>query len=83
MLFHSGASPGGSAILLVVPEHEFAFAAFGNSSATVPLHDRLSLWLLREYLGLESPDVVSTAIEVSDLVFRPSLIDRLSGNDFP
>jgi CubicO group peptidase (beta-lactamase class C family) len=68
VLVHSGASPGGSAILLVVPERDFAFAAFANSGAAIALHDRLSWWMLREYLGLESPpDVVSTGIEVSDL----------------
>ncbi|MEO8799018.1 MAG: serine hydrolase domain-containing protein [Polyangiaceae bacterium] len=67
VLFHSGASPGGSAILMLVPERKFAFAAFGNSNAAGSTHDRLALWLLRDYLGLNGRDVVSAPVEVSDL----------------
>jgi CubicO group peptidase (beta-lactamase class C family) len=67
VLSHGGGSPGGSAALIVVPEHELAFAAFGNSAAAGALHDQLVLWLLRDYLGLHIPDVVSTTVEVADL----------------
>jgi hypothetical protein len=30
VLSHSGASPGGVALLAAVPEHDLVFAAFGN-----------------------------------------------------
>ena len=62
-----GASPGGAAALIVVPEHDLAFAAFGNAGGAAALTDRLVLWLLRDYLGLDIPDVVSATIEVPDL----------------
>jgi CubicO group peptidase (beta-lactamase class C family) len=58
VLSHSGASPGGVAILLLVPKHRFAFASFANSSAAALLYDRSCLWMLGEYLGLHGPNVV-------------------------
>jgi CubicO group peptidase (beta-lactamase class C family) len=67
VLYHGGASPGGAAALIVVPEHDLAIAAFGNAGGAAALTDRLVQWLLRDYLGLDTPDVVSSAIEVSDL----------------
>jgi hypothetical protein len=67
VLYHGGASPGGAAALIVVPGHDFAFAAFGNAGGAAAVTDRLVQWLLRDYLGLDTPDVVSSAIEVSDL----------------
>jgi CubicO group peptidase (beta-lactamase class C family) len=59
VLTHGGASPGGTATLLVVPEHDFAFAAFGNAGAAGRTSDELVVWLLGEYLGLGFPKVVS------------------------
>ncbi len=67
VLSMSGASPGGVALLAVVPEHDFAFAAFGNDSRAMTLHDRLLLWLLNEQLGIEIPDLVSHVESVNDL----------------
>jgi hypothetical protein len=68
VLFHSGASPGGIAVLLLVPDHDFAFAAFGNASAAGQLHDRLAQWVLQEHLGLEGPPpIVSTPDKRVDL----------------
>jgi CubicO group peptidase (beta-lactamase class C family) len=67
VLFHGGASPGGAAILLVVPRHKFAFVAFGNSGAAGMLFDRSCNWMLRDYLGLRSSDFVTTAVRASDL----------------
>jgi CubicO group peptidase (beta-lactamase class C family) len=66
-LSHSGASPGGVAILVVVPEKDLVFAAFGNDMRALALHDRLLLWLLREYLHVEVPDLVSDITPVNDL----------------
>jgi CubicO group peptidase (beta-lactamase class C family) len=43
VLSMSGASPGGVAVLAVVPEHDLAFAAFGNDPRAMALHDQLLL----------------------------------------
>ena len=67
VLSHSGASPGGVALLAVVPKHGLVFAAFGNDTRAMALHDRLLLWLLREHLKVEVPDVASGASLVGDL----------------
>lgn len=63
----SGASPGGVAVLAVVPEHDFAFAAFGNAPQAMALHDQVLLRLLGEHLNVQVPDLVSGTIPVSDL----------------
>lgn len=63
----SGASPGGVAVLVVVPEHDLAFVAFGNDPRAMALHDQILLWLLRQHLGVEVPDLVSDTTPVSDL----------------
>lgn len=67
VLAHSGASPGGVAVLMVVPEHDLVFAAFGNDPRAIALHDQIFLWLLREHLDLEVPDLVSETTPLSDL----------------
>src|SRR5262245_32628781 len=67
MLSMSNASPGGVAVLVVVPEYEFAFAAFGNDPRAIALHDQLILWLLREHLHVEVPDLISEPAPVTDL----------------
>jgi CubicO group peptidase (beta-lactamase class C family) len=66
-LTHGGASPGGTAHLISFPEHDLAFAAFGNGPGARVLHDRLTLWLLREHLALEVPDVVTGTVNGADL----------------
>jgi hypothetical protein len=45
VLSHSGASPGGAALLAAVPEHDLAFAAFGNDMRVMALVDQILLWL--------------------------------------
>lgn len=67
VLSHSGASPGGTALLAVVPEHGLACAAFGNDVRVMPLVDQILLWLLRDYLGVEVPDLIRDTTAVSDL----------------
>ena len=67
VLSHSGASPGGVAVLAVIPEHEFAFVAFGNDPRAMALHDQLLLWLLREYLHVEVPELIPGTPPVNDL----------------
>ena len=67
VLSMSGASPGGVAVLVVVPEHDLAFAAFGNDPRAMALHDQILLWLLRDHLNVEVPDLVSDPTPVSDL----------------
>jgi CubicO group peptidase (beta-lactamase class C family) len=67
VLSHSGASPGGVAVLVVVPEHDLAFAAFGNDPRAMALHDQVLLWLLGQHLDVEVPDLVPDTTPVSDL----------------
>ncbi|HVC31914.1 MAG TPA: serine hydrolase domain-containing protein, partial [Chloroflexota bacterium] len=67
VLSMSGASPGGVALLAVVPEHDLAFAAFGNDPRAMALHDRILLWLLRHHLNVEVPDLVPEPTPVGDL----------------
>jgi len=67
VLSHSGASPGGVAILAVVPGHDLAFAAFGNDPRAMALHDQILLWLLRQHLDLDVPHLVPGTSPVSDL----------------
>ncbi len=63
----SGASAGGVAVLVVVPEHDFALAAFGNDPRAMALHDQMMLWLLREYLNVEVPDLIPDTTSINDL----------------
>lgn len=63
----SGASPGGVAVLAIVPEHDFAFAAFGNDPRAMAFHDQIMLWLIREQLKVEVPDLISDTTPVEDL----------------
>jgi len=67
VLAHSGASPGGVAILAVVPGHDLVFAAFGNDPRAMALHDQILLWLLRQHLGLDVPDLVPDTSPAGDL----------------
>jgi CubicO group peptidase (beta-lactamase class C family) len=63
----SGASPGGVAVLVVVPERDLAFAAFGNDPRALMLHDQIMLWLLGQHLHVEVPDLVQDTAPVPDL----------------
>lgn len=67
VLWHGGGSPGGSSALAVIPSHDLAFAAFANDIRGGVLHDELLMWLLRDYLGLSVPDVVTETEPVADL----------------
>jgi hypothetical protein len=67
VLSMSGASPGGVAVLVVVPEYDFVFTAFGNDGRAMALHDQLILWLLRDQLNVDIPELVSEATPVTDL----------------
>jgi CubicO group peptidase (beta-lactamase class C family) len=67
VLSMSGASAGGVAVLAVVPEHDFAFVAFGNDPRAMAQHDRMMLWLLQEYLNIEVPDLIPATSSVNDL----------------
>lgn len=67
VLSMSGASPGGVAVLVVVPEHDLVFAAFGNDPRAMALHDQLLLWLIRQHLNLDVPDLVPDTAPAGDL----------------
>jgi len=72
-LWHGGGSPGGSSHLVVIPEHDFAFAGFGNGPGARVLHDSLTLSLLRDHLGIDVPDLFSTTVPAPEL-------DRYAGS---
>jgi hypothetical protein len=55
VLSMSGASPGGVAVLAVVPELDLVFAAFGNAPQALALHDELLLDLIRRHVKAEFP----------------------------
>jgi CubicO group peptidase (beta-lactamase class C family) len=63
----SGSSPGGVAVLAVVPEHDLVFAAFGNDPRAMALHEQMLLWLLRQHLAVEVPELVTDTSPVGDL----------------
>lgn len=63
----TGASPGGVAVLALVPEHDFAFAAYSNHPQSVMLHDEILLGVLREHLGIAVPDLISGPVPDVDL----------------
>ena len=67
VLAMSGASPGGVAILCVVPEHDLVFTAFGNTSGAIVLQDQLLQWLLSEHLGVRIPSLVTATDPDVDL----------------
>ncbi|MEC3914490.1 serine hydrolase domain-containing protein [Nocardia sp. CDC160] len=67
VLSHSGASPGGVAVLMAVPGHDLVFAAYGNDARAMALFDRILLSLLRNRLGVTVPDLIAAPIEVEDL----------------
>src|SRR5204863_8302038 len=67
VLSMSGASPGGVAVLIVAPEHDLVFAAFGNDMRTLALHDQLLLWLVEERLNAEVPALVADPEAAGDL----------------
>jgi hypothetical protein len=67
VLSHSGASPGGVALLAVVPDHDLVFAAFGNDPRAMALHDQVLLWLLRHHLGEGVPHLALDLAPAGDL----------------
>jgi CubicO group peptidase (beta-lactamase class C family) len=67
VLRHGGSSPGGAAMFIVLPEHDFVFVAFGNDARSLSLFDELTSWLLRDHLGLEPPEVALAIEPVGDL----------------
>jgi CubicO group peptidase (beta-lactamase class C family) len=67
VLSFSGASPGGVAVLVVVPEYDLVFTAFGNDPRALALHDQILLWLLRYHLHVEIPDLLMDTSAPRDL----------------
>jgi CubicO group peptidase (beta-lactamase class C family) len=55
VLTMSGASPGGVAVLVVMPEHDLVFAAYGNDSRALALHDELLERLAGWFGEVEKP----------------------------
>jgi CubicO group peptidase (beta-lactamase class C family) len=64
VLSMSGASPGGVAVLAVVPSLDLVFAAFGNAPQALALHDELLLWLIRQQAPVTFPPLQPIKIEL-------------------
>ncbi|ONF72203.1 serine hydrolase domain-containing protein [Amycolatopsis keratiniphila] len=55
VLTMTGASPGGVAVLAVLPERDLVFAAYGNDARALELHDDILLWLAGQFGEVETP----------------------------
>jgi len=55
VLTMTGASPGGVAVLAVMPEHDLVFAAYGNDARALELHDDVLRWLAGQFGEVETP----------------------------
>jgi CubicO group peptidase (beta-lactamase class C family) len=64
VLTMSGASPGGVAVLVVVPEHDLVFAAYGNDSRALALHDELLHWLAGQFGEVKTPAYAPEAVDL-------------------
>ncbi|MFG2056369.1 serine hydrolase domain-containing protein [Micromonospora sp. NPDC048930] len=64
VLTMSGGSPGGVAVLVVVPEHDLVFAAYGNDSRALALHDELLLWLAGLFGTVQTPAYAPDAVDL-------------------
>ncbi|MEV6349656.1 serine hydrolase domain-containing protein [Actinoplanes sp. NPDC051851] len=64
VLTMSGASPGGVAVLVVVPEHDLVFAAYGNDARALSLHDELLGWLTGEFGEVRAPSYTQEEVDL-------------------
>lgn len=64
VVMHGGATKGQMAQLQLIPGHDFALAMLTNSDRGDELYNEIGAWILRERLGLESPQDVP--IDVDD-----------------
>ncbi|MEN3612476.1 serine hydrolase domain-containing protein [Plantactinospora sp. ZYX-F-223] len=64
VLSMSGASPGGVAVLVVMPEHDLVFAAYGNDPRALALHDELLRWLAGLFGTVPTPAYAPEAIDL-------------------
>jgi CubicO group peptidase (beta-lactamase class C family) len=68
VLTMSGASPGGVAVLAVVPDHDLIFAAFGNDPRALSLHDELLLRLLRRRVNVRPAEYRPKTLDLARYV---------------
>lgn len=64
VLTMSGASPGGVAVLAVMPERDLVFAAYGNDARVLELHDELLLWLAGQFGEVQTPVYTPETIDL-------------------
>lgn len=55
--WHAGTSPGGTSHLVVLPEYDVVFAAFATGPGGILLHDRITLALVCDELGVAVPEL--------------------------
>jgi CubicO group peptidase (beta-lactamase class C family) len=65
VLTMSGASPGGVAVLVVMPEHDLVFAAYGNDPRSLELHDDLLDHLAGQFGDVEKPTWTRQEIDLT------------------
>jgi CubicO group peptidase (beta-lactamase class C family) len=64
---HGGSTFGQRALLLLVPERQFALAILTNAEQGETLHQEASRWALEHYLGAADPELVPLARSESEL----------------
>jgi hypothetical protein len=64
VLTMSGTSPGGVAVLAVMPEHDLVFAAYGNDPQALTLHDELLHWLAGQFGAVETPAYTPQTVDL-------------------
>ncbi|MEV8441671.1 serine hydrolase domain-containing protein [Actinosynnema sp. NPDC051121] len=64
VLTMTGASPGGVAVLAVMPEHDLVFTAYGNDARALQLHDDVLRWLAGRFGEVETPVYAPEAVDL-------------------
>ncbi|MBN1562400.1 MAG: beta-lactamase family protein [Anaerolineae bacterium] len=64
---HSGGTNGQTALLILVPDHEFAVAILTNANQGRKITRKVSQWALREYLDINDPDPTPIESTIDDL----------------
>ncbi len=67
LLSHGGGTNGQVSLLLLVPERQLALAVFTNSGAGGGVTSQVRRWVLKTYLGLESPEPQPIESSVAEL----------------
>jgi CubicO group peptidase (beta-lactamase class C family) len=67
VLHHGGSTNGQEAILVLVPDRQFALGILTNATAGLFLHSAVSAWVLEHYLGLAAPTLTPVSAPAASL----------------